>query len=278
MTYLVHGATGAQGGPVADLLKAKGIDVRPLTRSVAELDDVAALTAAYAGVEGAFVHFPLTPDPEAPARWAKAVAAAALAARPRRVVISSSGGDPADATSPLLTPDKAAALTSLAEELRAGGIAVTLVQARLFKENLLLPPIFERARTEGVLAYPVRADQPIAWASHLDVAEVVVAALTSDNAPDVVNIGQTVTGPELAEGIAEHLGREVRFEFLPPADFRGLLAPILGEGTATGVSALYEALQALPAVTFPEQTGAKALLGTEVRSTARWLAALGVPA
>ncbi|MCK2238533.1 MULTISPECIES: NmrA family NAD(P)-binding protein [unclassified Crossiella] len=269
MTYLVHGATGAQGGPVAALLKATGHDVRPLTRAVAQLDDIPSLTSAYAGVEAAFIHFPITPDPAAPGRWAKALATAVLAAKPRQVVISTSGG---------VGDDRLAAISGLAAELRAGGVPATLLAPRLFRENLLLPPIQDRLRAEDTLVYPVRADQPIAWVSHLDVAEAAVAALTQANPPEEVHLGETVTGPELAAGFAAHHGRPVRYQQLTPAEFQVLLAPLLGEAAAAGVAASYGDIATLPHLSFPAEQGGKALLGAEPRGTAAWLAELGIPA
>lgn len=269
MTYLVHGASGAQGGPVASLLRSRGHDVRPLTRALADLADVPALTTAYAGVTGVFAHLPVTGDPAAPARWLKSVASAALAAKPGRVVLSTSGGP---------DEERLAAFRDLAAELRAGGVPATLLAPRLFKENLLLPPIQERLRAEGVLSYPVRADQPIAWSSHLDVAEAAVAALTLTSAPAEVHLGQPVTGPELAAGFAAHTGRAVRYEALTPAEFQALLAPLLGEGAAAGVADSYRVIETLPALDFPAEQGGPALLGTGIRTTEAWLAELNIPA
>ncbi|MCO1580803.1 NmrA family NAD(P)-binding protein [Crossiella sp. SN42] len=274
MTYLVHGATGAQGGPVAELLKANGHDVRPLTRALASLDDAAALTSAYAGVDAAFVHLPITPDPAAPARWAEAIGTAALAAGVRRVVISTSGGVPEAPAQ----ADRMAMLHGLAARLRAGGARVTVLAPRFFRENLLLPPIQERLRAESVLAYPIRADQVIAWSSHLDVAEAAVAALTGADAPELVHLGQPLTGPELAEAFTAHLGRPVRYEQLTPERFTELMTPLLGAGAAAGIAAAYAELATLPGASFPADQGGEALLGTGIRSTQAWLTELGVPA
>ncbi|MCP3803901.1 hypothetical protein NLX83_32000 [Allokutzneria sp. A3M-2-11 16] len=271
MTYIVHGATGAQGAPVVKALEAAGLPVRGLSRAEGDLDDRDALTAAYEGATGAFIHFPITPDPAAPARWAENLAAVA---RPARVVISTSGGVPGDASSPF-GAQRLTALGDLAERLREAGVLVTVLAPRLFLENLLLPPVQETLAAEGVLAYPVAADRPVAWVSHLDVAEAAVAALTHATPPSFVDVGAVpgLTGAELAE---QH---GAGYRAMPPTEFGELLAPILGAGAAAGVQGLYQAVAARPdALAFTAETGAEKLLGVRPRSVREWLAGLsGTP-
>ena len=268
--FVVHGATGAQGAPVVSALESTGLPVRGLSRAEGNLDDRDALATAYEGVTGAFIHFPITPDPAAPARWAENLAAVA---RPARAVISTSGGVPGDATSPF-GARRLAALGDLAERLREAGVAVTVLAPRLFLENLLLPPVRETLAEEGVLAYPVAADRPVAWVSHLDVAEAAVAALTHATPPSFVDVGAVpgLTGAELA---AQH-GAAVTYRAMPPVEFGKLLAPILGEGAAAGIQGLYQAVEARPdALAFTAETGTEKLLGVRARSVRDWLAGLG---
>ncbi|SDM62977.1 NmrA family NAD(P)-binding protein [Allokutzneria albata] len=270
---VVHGATGAQGAPVVRAVAAAGLPVRGLSRAEGDLDDRAGLGAAYEGATGAFIHFPITPDPAAPARWAENLAAVA---RPARAVISTSGGVPGDDTSPFGS-QRLAALGELAERLREAGVVVTVLAPRLFLENLLLPPVQETLAGEGVLAYPVAADQPVAWVSHLDVAEAAVAALTHASPPSFVDVGPVpgLTGAELA---AQH-GAGVTYRAMPPAEFGALLAPVLGEGAAAGIEGLYQAVAARPdALAFTTETGTEKLLGVRSRSAGAWLAGLsGTP-
>ncbi|WP_086827104.1 hypothetical protein [Allokutzneria sp. NRRL B-24872] len=269
MTMIVHGATGAQGAPVVQALEAAGLPVRGLSRAQGDLDDRAALAAAYEGATGAFIHFPITPDPAAPARWAENLAAVA---RPHRAVISTSGGVPGDPASPFGAP-RLAALGDLAERLCEAGVVVTVLAPRLFLENLLLPPVRETLAREGVLTYPVVAEQPVAWSSHLDVADAAVAALTHADPPSFVDVGAVpgLTGADLA---AEH-GASVTYRAMSPVEFGGLLAPILGEGASAGIQALYQAVSARPdALAVTAETGTEKLLGVRARSVRTWLEGL----
>ncbi|MDX3240877.1 hypothetical protein [Streptomyces sp. ME18-1-4] len=50
-----------------------------------------------------------------------------------------------------------------------------MIAPRFFLENLLLPPILDVVRTQGVLRYPLAADFPVSWSSHLDNADVAAA-------------------------------------------------------------------------------------------------------
>ncbi|GAA3988023.1 NmrA family NAD(P)-binding protein [Allokutzneria multivorans] len=269
MTTIVHGVTGAQGAPVVQALEAAGLPVRGLSRAQGDLDDRAALAAAYEGATGAFIHFPITPDPAAPARWAANLAAVA---RPERAVISTSGGVPGDAASPF-GASRLSALGELAERLRDAGVVVTVLAPRLFLENLLLPPVQESLAREQVLTYPVAAERPVAWSSHLDVADAAVAALTHATPPSFVDVG-AVPGLSGADLAAQH-GTSVTYRAMSPVEFGGVLAPILGSGAAAGIQGLYQAVAAHPeALAFTAETGTEKLLGVRTRSVRAWLEGL----
>ena len=44
----------------------------------------------------------------------------------------------------------------------------------LYLENLLMPYVIDSVRERGVLPYAIRADFPVSWTSHLDIADVAV--------------------------------------------------------------------------------------------------------
>ncbi|MFE4664637.1 SDR family oxidoreductase [Streptomyces sp. NPDC056716] len=96
MTYVIHGATGAQGAPVVAALIAAGKSVTALTRNpdaVVEGARVATvgylsvedLTEAYRGADGVFVHLPLASEDDR-RTYARNIVAAIRDARPARVV------------------------------------------------------------------------------------------------------------------------------------------------------------------------------------------------
>lgn len=99
MTYVVHGATGAQGKPVLTALKSAGKtavavgrqgDVSHAPGKVASYDSATQLVDAYRGASGVFVHLPLGRE-EDRKRYADNILAALAEARPERVIISTSG-------------------------------------------------------------------------------------------------------------------------------------------------------------------------------------------
>jgi hypothetical protein len=55
------------------------------------------------------------------------------------------------------------------------GVSHAVYAPELYLANLLMPYVIDSVRERGVLPYPMRADFPVSWASHLDIADVVAA-------------------------------------------------------------------------------------------------------
>ncbi|GGK27684.1 hydroxylase [Streptomyces camponoticapitis] len=286
MSYVIHGATGAQGAPVVSVLAAAGKSVVALTRRadaavagarVRPLDysSSSELADAYRGAEGLFVHLPAAAPGDREA-YVRHIVAAVREARPARVVFSTSGsGIGAPASPPSIPVDSAAA--TLIAGLEASEVSYAVIAPRVFLENLLLPTVVEAVRGQGVLRYPLRADFPVSWASHQDIADVAAVLLERPDVTGTVGVGQfpAVTGPDLAEAFAARLGRDVRYEAITPAAMKESITPLLGEGAAAGVAAFYQALGALPDHAIRPEHSAQELLGVTPQSTARWLADIG---
>ncbi|MFG2196730.1 NmrA family NAD(P)-binding protein [Streptomyces sp. NPDC048639] len=283
MSYVIHGATGAQGAPVVSALAAAGKPTVALTRNAdavvdrahvvaADYSSTAELAEAYRGAEGVFVHLPLGAE-EDRRRYARNVAAAVREARPSRVVISTSGADGSSRQDPT-----GSAVSTLISGLDDSGVSYAVIAPRLFLENLLLPPVIEAAREQGALRYPLRADFPVSWASHLDIADVAAALFDRPDVTGVVAVGQypAITGPDLAEAFSARLGRDVAYEAITPAAFGESIAPLIGEGAAAGVAGLYQALGALQDNAIAPEGSAQKLLGVTPRTTSQWLADVGL--
>ncbi len=149
--YAIAGVTGHVGSVAAETLLSQGKPVRVIVRdaakgapwkakgadvAVADLNDEAALTRAFAGATAAFVLLPpsqamTSPQPiEANTRLARTIAAAVRAAKlPHVVLLSSVGAQHADGTGPIK------ALHVAERELAATGAALTAVRAAYFQEN-----------------------------------------------------------------------------------------------------------------------------------------------
>jgi uncharacterized protein YbjT (DUF2867 family) len=280
MTYVIHGATGAQGAPVVAALAAAHKPVTALTRNPDTVVDGASvvaagyssteeLTKAYRGADGVFVHLPVTSE-EDRQTYARNIVAAVRAARPARVVFSTSGA-PTD-------PDTGGAAAMLVSGLMDSGVSHAVIAPTLYLENLLMPYVLDTVRERGVLPYAIRADFPVSWASHLDIADTVVALFDRPDITGMVSVGQypAITGPDLAEAFGAHFGKNVVFEPLTPKQLRTFIAPLIGEGPAADVAGMYAAMGTLPDRSIAPESSAQKLLDITPRTTGQWLADLGL--
>jgi uncharacterized protein YbjT (DUF2867 family) len=275
MTFIIHGATGAQGSPVLAALQALGHSPVAAVRNASRVDGPAvsvdyssldSLVAAYQGADGVFVHLPLGQQEEQVA-FAGTVGEAVRRARPGRVVFSTSGytvdhgGEAADGPRTLL------------RELDGTGVSYAVVEPRLFLENLLLPPLLEPVKGEGVLRYPLRENYATSWSSHLDVADVVVQLLVNREFTGTVSVGALpgLVGADLADGFSRYVGRNVRFEALQPEEFGKLIIPVFGEAAAVPVVKSYADRQGRPDDLIPADRSAQKVLGLQPRSVEQWL-------
>jgi uncharacterized protein YbjT (DUF2867 family) len=148
--YVVAGVTGNTGKIVADTLLGQGKSVRVVVRdakkgeawkarkadvAIAELDDVAALTAALRGAEGAYLllppNFASTSVRADNAARTKVLAKAIEASGVKHVVfLSSIGSQLAEGTGPILATHDAEAA------LKQAHADVTFLRAAYFMENL----------------------------------------------------------------------------------------------------------------------------------------------
>lgn len=282
MSFVIHGATGAQGGPLfGRLLKAGKPAVAAVRNTSAAqgkpavaIDNTSAdsLAAAYRGAQGVFIHLPVTAEAER-LQYAQNIVRAIGMAKPKRVVISTSGWVVDEPQSPLQNPPESAIATLIRETERTG-VSTAVVAPRLFFENLLNPLMLEPAKSEGVLRYPLRADFAVSWSSHLDVAEVAERLLTDHAVTGLVGVGQLpgITGNDLATSFAEFFGRPVSFSPLTPEALGEMISPMLGAAAAAGVVAGYQAQARAAANAITPATSAQQRLGLSPRSARQWLA------
>lgn len=278
MKYIIHGATGAQGAPLFNKLIAEGKHAVAAVRdtstlegkaSVAiDLSSVDSLVGAYTNAEGIFIHLPLGPEAMRN-QFAHTIAQAINSVKPARVVVSTSGWK-------LGIPGDQSALPTLIRELEKTGVSLAIITPQLYLENLLLPIVMEPVQTLQQLPYPLGADYPVSWCSHLDIAEVAAALLTDYKVTGMVGVGQlpAITGNELAASFSRHFGQTIVFNSLTPEEFGQRLTPLFGEAAAEEVVAGYKA-KALTAHSAIEQhNSAQTLLGIQPRTVEQWLSDL----
>ena len=286
MKYIIHGATGAQGSPLFSRLLKEGKEAVAAVRDPAALTDVPAvavdytsvesLAAAYRNAKGVFVHLPVVSE-EARLQYARNIAEAIGQTKPQRVVISTSGWVVDEPGTPRQSPEDSA-ISTLIREVEKTGVSLVVIAPRLYLENLLLPLVLEPAKQEGILQYPLRADFPVSWSSHLDVADVAAALFADTSVTGIVGVGQqpAVTGADLADSFSKHFGREVTYKGLNPDEFGELITPLFGEGAAASVVGGYKSMALVSANAINSKTSAQTLLGITPRTVEQWLSEVGI--
>jgi hypothetical protein len=84
----------------------------------------------------------------------------------------------------------------------------------------------------------------------------------------LAQLGELVLDPgrDLATAYSTHLGRDVVFEAVVPAEFGRNIASVVGEAAAMGVVALYQGLWEAPAHVIDDTTSAQQKLGLTPRT------------
>lgn len=232
----ITGITGQVGGAVARALLAQGRTVRAVLRdaakasawaargcdtALADMNDAAALAAAFQGCEGVFVMLPpsFDPSPGFPesAAMIAALRAALLAARPGRVVVLSTIGARADQENLL------SQLGALEAAVAVLPMPVTVLRPGWFIENLQwdLPSARARGEIESLLQ-PL--DRAVPMVSTEDVgrvaAELLLAPSTGHRVVELAG-PQGVSPNDLAAALSRALGRPVRALVVPSDQWEG---------------------------------------------------------
>jgi NAD(P)H dehydrogenase (quinone) len=228
--FAVMGVTGKVGGELARTLLAAKKSVRAVVRdaskgeawakqgceiAVADIEDVAALTAAFEGAEGVFVMVPPNFDPQADFPEARKIAASVKAAleasRPGKVVYLSTIGAQAEQTN-LLSQH-----TLIERELRELQMPITFFRPGWFMENSVHN--VASARDSGVIySFLAPADKGTPFIATADIGRVGAELLLETwSGHRVVELtGPRLVSPnDLAAGFAKILGRPVAVEITP---------------------------------------------------------------
>jgi uncharacterized protein YbjT (DUF2867 family) len=230
---LVLGATGGQGGAVADALLARGTRLRALVRQpdkpsvrrlsergveavVGSLDDRGALGAAMRDVAGVFaVTTPFEAGVDAEVAQGRAIVAAAIDEHVPHLVFSSVAG--ADQHTGVPHFDSKAIIET---ELAASGVPYTITAPTYFFDNALGG--IDRIRA-GILDLPLPPDRPLQQLARPDLGAFVAKVLVGPNpyiGRRIELASDAVTPAQMAELLSAALGRPVRHEQTPLESIR----------------------------------------------------------
>ncbi len=260
--HVVLGANGRAGGETASALLARGARVRAVVRraeqgerwrkrgaevAVAEIEDVAAMTAAFAGAESAFLLNPPFPDGDpferAEANGAALAEAARAARLPKLVFLSSVGAQHADGTGIIAT------LNRVEAALAGAAPATAFLRAGYFVETW---SEVAGAAADGVLPSFLPLEQRIPMVSTIDIGVTAARLMTEPwSGHRVVELGgpAEASAADVAGAFAATLGRPVAAQLVPvEARVPMLVEAGLGREVAEALAGMYDGIAAGRAV------------------------------
>jgi NAD(P)H dehydrogenase (quinone) len=250
---LVTGATGFQGTAVVKVLIDKGFEVRGLALEnedttllknagvevfLGNFGDENSLIAAFQDIEKVYLSFPLIFDETILLQFAQNVVNAWKQSSVKLFVFNTNLPVYSEKTG------LAAFDTKLAIEQYFDAEKLPYISLRptLYMDNLSAPFLLPVIQNNGILPYPVPANEKIAWISHFDLANFVVSALER---PTLVGqkfyIGgiQLISGEEMANIISKYAHKAIHFIPVSPDDFENQLAGGFGATTAKEIANIY---------------------------------------
>ncbi|MFI6038939.1 NmrA family transcriptional regulator [Streptomyces sp. NPDC051315] len=261
MTVVVTGATGRTGARVAGAARAAGPTVREASRATGfDWREKSTWAEVLRGADAAYLAYPTDVGSPEAARAVGEVAREAVALGVRRLVLLSARGEER------ALPTEGA--------LRGSGADWTIVRAAWFAQNFSEGPLVEELRLGGGLVFPAAAEVREPFVDVRDIADVVVAALTSGDR--WVRREIEVTGPRLVawgEAVAEiaaAVGRELSYRPVPARAYREHLVGFgVPAGEADFLVELFEEL--LDGHNASLTQGVREVLGREPRDFAAFV-------
>jgi uncharacterized protein YbjT (DUF2867 family) len=240
LPYVVFGVTGRTGAATADALLRSGHPVRVVVRdpakgrpwaergaeiAVADLTDLASMTKALSGVQGAYVVCPQHYNREDLFERADLVAgttarAAVAADVPRLVALSSVGADRESGTGWIRMN------RVFEQRLGEAGVSTIFLRAAYFMENWV-PMVGQVMRNGALPTFLVPPQRPLPMVATVDVGSTAAALLQEQRMGTCI---VTLSGPkdyapnDVAAIVSATLGKSVDVEVLPEAEWPKALA------------------------------------------------------
>jgi len=223
---LVTGATGQQGGAVANALLEKGQKIRVMTRNPekaaalakagaevvkGDLTNQADLQSALQGVHGVFaMSTPFEAGMDAEVRQGVLLADAAKQAGVAHYVYTSVGSAHRHTGIPHFESK-----WEVEQHIAKIGLPATILRPVFFMENFTT---YSKPSPEGVLTMPMRPDRRLAMVAVKDIGQFGAAAFIrpKDFLGQAIDLaGNELTIPEVAALLTKATGRSIRFQEFP---------------------------------------------------------------
>lgn len=234
MKVTIFGATGQQGAAVVKEALKKKYTVKAVARGKGKIDemygdavesfeadfnDAQSLKEAFDGQDAAFVHLPNPSSMSQPPIWIKNLLEVLNETSLSLLVFTTSG------PTGKRYPQKPSIVGNwhLAQMVLKSKVPTIVLMPTLYLENLKIPVIVPKLKSEGILDYPAsRKDKKIMWTSHDDQAKIAVAAFSK---PELagrtfeVATPNPITGVQLAKILTSYVGKPIEFVETTANDF-----------------------------------------------------------
>lgn len=258
MRILVFGATGSQQFNVIAESKKKGAQVIAATsveRSfeklkqagaepvLGDMSNAAQMLQITEGIDAIAFMIPVSlPNPFDGLQFSKNVIDAAKKNGVKKIVWNTSGWLE-DQKTGMPTDD---VKLDVKEYLIASGLDYVIIEPTIYMENMMGGFCAPFITNEKKLAYPTPEAMPIGWIASRDVSALVVEAIYNSNLKaDTFRVSglENLKGSDLADRFSKGVDQKIVYYTQPPAEFKEILAPFVGEAAATAVASSYESLQ-----------------------------------
>lgn len=231
-TVIVFGATGMQGRQQPRELLKNGYNVKVVSRKlelldgpdfdstqkiVADYNDPDSIDRAVEGADAVFYQAQSFLDPALIQAQTETVRKAAEKAGVQLIIVNSSMWAPDEPSG----QSQFDCVLSMEEAMRDGSIPVIVFRPTLFMSNLHGDWVKNNLRN-GLYRYSHPSDLLADWICLEDVAQFMVAALKK---PELAGRKIMIGGPDrlrtrdVVELVGQAMGKELRFEYVPPRDF-----------------------------------------------------------
>lgn len=258
--YVITGIGGNTGSAAAAALLAEGNSVRALVRNAGraaawrargveliegDVTDPDSLARAFQGADGAYAMIPADPHGPDPVAFYRVAAeairrAAAAAALPRLVLLSSEAAHLTSGTGPIIGAHHAEAILTDATP------RTVFLRPSFFQENWR--PVFGLAREQGIMPSMLQPlDAARSQVATADIGEEVARLLSEAGPPAIVELAgpADASAADAAAAMARALGREVTPVPVPrEAWTETLVAAGLGRPYAALLCEMYDGINA----------------------------------